>query len=71
VDCESPKYPELGVEDVIDELLAGLDIPIPVVRHLPFGHCEVHAPWPFGVRAVLDGDHGEVELLESAVTPGG
>lgn len=65
-DCVSQKYPETGVDDVIDDVLAGRDIP--VVRGLPFGHTDLHLPWPVGVLAAIDGERAQIELLESAVS---
>ena len=43
---------------------------VPVVFDLPFGHGERNLCWPFGGLAAIDGDRGEVELLESAVAGG-
>lgn len=64
-DCTNPTMPEPTAPDVIEEILAPLGIPI--VSELPFGHVDHHLPWAFGARAAIDGDRGEIELLELAV----
>lgn len=53
-----------------DEVLAGYFGPlgIPVAYGFPVGHIEAQWTLPLGVRARLDADRGEVELLEPAVT---
>lgn len=63
--CEDDRYPECDAETVIHEALARLGVP--VVTGLPFGHCAWNLAWPHGGRAAIDGDRGELELLESAV----
>jgi muramoyltetrapeptide carboxypeptidase len=63
--CEDERYPERDVAVVLREALAPLGVP--VVTGLPFGHCARNLAWPHGGRAAIDGDRGEVELLESAV----
>jgi muramoyltetrapeptide carboxypeptidase len=52
-----------------DEVLAGYLEPlgIPVAYGFPVGHIEAQWTLPLGVRARLDADRGEVELLEPAV----
>jgi muramoyltetrapeptide carboxypeptidase len=52
-----------------DEVLANYFEPlgIPVAYGFPVGHIEGQWTLPFGVRARLDADGGEVELLEPAV----
>lgn len=65
VGCESERNPAPSAEDVIAEALAPLEIP--VVLGLPFGHGQPNLTWPFGGRAALDGDRGELELLEAGV----
>jgi muramoyltetrapeptide carboxypeptidase LdcA involved in peptidoglycan recycling len=37
---------------------------------LPFGHEQPNLVWPVGVRAALDGDGGELRLLEAGVVKG-
>ena len=51
--------------DVFNERLSGLKIPL--VTGLPFGHVELNATIPVGVMARLDGNRGELVILESAV----
>jgi muramoyltetrapeptide carboxypeptidase len=53
-----------------DEVLAGYFEPlgIPVAYGFPVGHIDAQWTLPLGVRARLDADAGEVELLESAVS---
>jgi muramoyltetrapeptide carboxypeptidase len=52
-----------------DEVLANYFEPlsIPVAYGFPVGHIEAQWTLPLGVRARLDADRGEVELLEPAV----
>jgi muramoyltetrapeptide carboxypeptidase len=52
-----------------DEMLAGYFEPlgIPVAYGFPVGHIDAQWTLPLGVRARLDADAGEVELLEPAV----
>ena len=40
----------------------------PLVSGLPFGHEQPNLIWPVGVRAALDGERGELVLLEAGVT---
>lgn len=65
-DCCDERYPEPCVEEVLDEILRPLGVP--VVTDLPFGHVARNQAWPQGGRAAIDGSRGEVELLEHAVT---
>ena len=53
-----------------DEVLTGYFGPlgIPVAYGFPVGHIEAQWTLPLGIRARLDADSGEVELLEPAVT---
>lgn len=64
-DCDDARYPELDLETVLRDVLEPLGVP--VVIDLPFGHGPCNLAWPHGGRAAIDGDRGEVELLESAV----
>jgi muramoyltetrapeptide carboxypeptidase len=52
-----------------DEVLGGYFRPlgIPVAYGFPIGHIEAQWTLPLGIRARLDADRGEVELLEPAV----
>jgi muramoyltetrapeptide carboxypeptidase len=64
--CEDDRYPEPTALEVVEEILRPLGIPI--VVDLPFGHVDANLLWPFGGRAAIDGDRGEIELLESGVS---
>jgi len=68
VDCVDPKRPMPSAEEVILEALAPLGIP--TVLGLPFGHGRPNLTWPFGVRGALDGERGELEVLEAGVERG-
>jgi muramoyltetrapeptide carboxypeptidase len=54
------------VQDVIEEVVRPLGVPL--VLGLPFGHVRRNVAWPLGVRAELDGDRGELRLLEHGVS---
>ncbi|MDJ0849783.1 MAG: LD-carboxypeptidase [Myxococcota bacterium] len=62
--CLDPRY-GTHVDDVLAELAGSLGVPC--VRALPFGHVDANATWPFGGRATIDGDRGEIRILEPAV----
>jgi muramoyltetrapeptide carboxypeptidase len=64
--CEDPRYPEPAVEAVLDEVLGPLGLPL--VEGLPFGHVARNCAWPVGVRATLDGQSGELRILEQGVS---
>ena len=68
LDCVDPKRETPSAEDVVLEALAPLGIPIAL--GLPFGHGHPNLTWPFGVRGALDGERGELEILESGVERG-
>jgi muramoyltetrapeptide carboxypeptidase len=53
------------VEDVLEERL--LQLRIPVVTELPFGHVLKNATLPVGVEARLDGNRGDLVITEAAV----
>ena len=57
-------------EDSIGRLTAELAEAhrLPLVTGLPFGHVDANRPWTLGARAVLDGDRGTLEQLESGVS---
>jgi muramoyltetrapeptide carboxypeptidase LdcA involved in peptidoglycan recycling len=40
---------------------------IPLVTDLPFGHVRANFPWPTAARATLDGERGELRILERGV----
>jgi muramoyltetrapeptide carboxypeptidase len=56
----------LGFDEVLATYL--LPLRIPVAYGFPVGHIEDQWTLPLGVRARLDADAGELELLESAVS---
>jgi muramoyltetrapeptide carboxypeptidase len=64
-DCTNPTLPAPTAAEVIEELLSPLGIPI--VCELPFGHSDCNLSWAVGARAGIDGDRGEIEMLEVAV----
>jgi muramoyltetrapeptide carboxypeptidase len=55
----------LGFHDVLEHYLGPLGVP--VAYGFPIGHMEEQWTLPIGVRARLDADAGEVDLLEPAV----
>ena len=65
-DCEDGRYPGRDVESVLNDFFRPLGVP--VVLDLPFGHGDRNRAWPHGGRASIDGDRGELDLLESAVS---
>ena len=64
--CEDDRYPEPAVGAVLEEVLRPLGLPL--VRGLPFGHVRENVGWPLGARATIDGDRGELKILERGVT---
>jgi muramoyltetrapeptide carboxypeptidase len=70
-DCNEPgakaggEYYQSGA-DVVKERLS--ELRVPVVTGLPFGHVDLNATIPVGVKARLDGKRGELIITESAVT---
>ncbi|MGB9691590.1 MAG: S66 peptidase family protein [Candidatus Sumerlaeaceae bacterium] len=54
------------LKEVLYERLSPLGVPI--VYGIPFGHGTEKATIPLGVQAQLDGDHGELIILENAVS---
>ena len=64
--CVDERYPDSTSESVIEEIVRPLGIPL--VTGLPFGHRRANFPWPTGARATIDGQGGEVRILESGVT---
>jgi muramoyltetrapeptide carboxypeptidase len=63
--CVDPKRAEPTAEAVIEEVIGPLHVPL--VFGLPFGHDRPNLPWPVGVRGAIDGERGEVRVLESGV----
>jgi muramoyltetrapeptide carboxypeptidase len=66
--CTDDRWPERAVDAVIEEVLAGFGIPL--VTDLPFGHVRRNVAWPVGGRATLDGERGELTILEQGVELG-
>jgi len=58
------EYRQSGA-DVVRERLATLRVP--VVIGLPFGHVDLNATIPVGVRAHLDGRRGDLIVMDAAV----
>ena len=65
VECDNARYPRPTASEVVCEMLGPLGLPW--VTDLPFGHLADNRPWPHGGRAAIDGDRGEIELLESSL----
>ncbi len=63
--CTDERYPQPAAEQVLEEMAAALNVPL--VTGLPFGHCERNRTWPVGARATIDGDRGEIRILERGV----
>ncbi len=63
--CCDERYPEPDAAAVLEEVLAPFDVPL--VADLPFGHVRTNWTWPLGVRATLDGERGELRILERGV----
>jgi muramoyltetrapeptide carboxypeptidase len=62
--CVDERY-ATGVLDVVEEAVRPLGVPL--VALLPFGHVRANAAWPVGVQAELDGERGELRILEHGV----
>lgn len=57
--------PSLSLQETLRDRLGGLGIP--VVYGIPFGHVAHQMTFPYGIRAALDADKGELTFLETAV----
>ena len=64
--CVDDRYPNATAESIVGEVVRPLGIPL--VTGLPFGHCRNNQPWPVGGRATLNGETGELQILEPGVT---
>jgi muramoyltetrapeptide carboxypeptidase len=64
--CEDPKRATPTADDVVMEILG--ETGKPIVTGLPFGHESPNLIWPVGARAALDGDRGELAMLEAGVS---
>lgn len=51
--------------ELIEEMVRSLGVPL--VTELPFGHLRRNFAWPTAARATLDGDRGELRILERGV----
>lgn len=67
--CEETRDDGPSAADAVDEVLGPLGLPM--VSGLRFGHIPDNHPWPYGGRARLDGDSGEITLLESSTEGAG
>jgi muramoyltetrapeptide carboxypeptidase len=63
--CVDPKRAEPTARAVVEEVVGPLRVPL--VLGLPFGHDRPNLPWPVGVRGAIDGERGELRVLESGV----
>jgi muramoyltetrapeptide carboxypeptidase len=68
--CRDPKASKCSefrqsMEDVFCDRLVQLGVP--VVVGLPFGHIRATATLPMGVNALLDADNGDLSITEAAV----
>lgn len=64
--CDSKSQdPSLTVDQVIDDVLADLDVP--AVTGLRYGHVDVKHTLPIGVNAYLNANEGYLDILEPPV----
>jgi muramoyltetrapeptide carboxypeptidase len=63
--CVDTKRAEPTAAAVVEEIVAPLGVPL--VVGLPFGHDRPNLPWPVGALAAIDGERGELHVLESGV----
>jgi muramoyltetrapeptide carboxypeptidase len=66
--CSDDRYPDATAESIVEEVVRPLGIPL--VTRLPFGHCRDNFPWPVGGRATIDGESGEIQILETGLSDG-
>jgi len=66
VGCGDARFPDWTAEAIVRELAEQEGLPL--VTGLPFGHVDDNRAWTLGARAVLDGERGTVEQLESGVS---
>lgn len=64
VGCEDRRYPRPDAEEVISEILEPLGLPM--VTGLSFGHTDDNWTWPYGGLARIDGEGGEIVLVEAS-----
>ena len=63
--CVDERYPLPSAEDVIEEIVRPLGVPL--VTGLPMGHVPANRTWPVGARATIDAKRGEIRILEHGV----
>jgi muramoyltetrapeptide carboxypeptidase len=63
---ETPSDQSAEVESLLCEFAEELGVP--AVIDLPIGHVEHNWTLPIGVRARLDADHPQLEIVDAAVT---
>lgn len=63
--CVDERWPETGPLEVIGEVVRPLGVPF--VTDLPFGHVRANHAWPMGGRATIDGEAGEIRIIEQGV----
>ena len=64
--CSDERHPRPTALQVVEEILGRLGVPL--VTGLPFGHGGENQAWALGAQARIDGDRGEIALLESVVS---
>jgi muramoyltetrapeptide carboxypeptidase len=64
--CVDGRWPDTGPLEVIAEVVCSLGVPL--VTDLPFGHVRANHAWPVGGRATIDGETGEVCIIEQGVS---
>ena len=62
--CGNPDGDGPSAEEVVREVLGSLGLPM--VSDLSFGHIAENHSWPYGGRARLDGQNGDITLLEAS-----
>ena len=63
-DCGNPDADDPSARDVVQQVLGSLGLPL--VCDLSFGHIAENVAWPYGGRARLDGEVGEITLLDAS-----
>jgi muramoyltetrapeptide carboxypeptidase len=63
--CRDDRFPESTVADVIRAVIEPFGVPL--VMGLPFGHVRANRAWAVGSRATIDGDAGEIRIIEQGV----
>ena len=63
--CSDERFPQPSAIAVIEAYAR--EAGVPLVTGLPFGHQRRNHPFALGVRATIDGDRGEIRMLEQGV----